>query len=104
MNHAEKLIARVLFLEGKPVVSKLNKISIGPEVEAQIKNDWAAEEAAIKVHNGDICLATDVGDSGTRELLESISKDEEVHIDWLEVQLDQISQMGLQNYLVEQID
>ena len=104
MKHAEKLIGRVIFLEGKPVVSNLNKINIGPEVEAQIKNDWAAEEGAIKAYNDDIRLAVEVGDNGTRELLESILKDEEAHIDWLEAQLDQIKQMGIQNYLVEQVD
>ena len=104
MKHAEKLIGRVIFLEGKPVVSSLNKISIGPEVEAQIKNDWAAEEGAVKAYNEGIRLAVEIGDNGTRELLESILKDEEDHIDWLEAQLDQIKQMGIQNYLVEQVD
>jgi len=103
MKHAEKLIGRVIFLEGKPVVSNLNKINIGPEVEAQIKNDWAAEEGAVKAYNEGIRLAVEAGDNGTRELLESILKDEEAHIDWLEAQLDQIKQMGIQNYLVEQV-
>ncbi len=103
MKHAEKLIGRVLFLEGMPVVSKLNKINIGSNIEAQHKNDWAAEEGAVKAYNEGIRLAVEVGDNGTRELLESILKDEEDHIDWLEAQLDQIKQMGIQNYLVEQI-
>ena len=103
MKHAEKLIGRVIFLEGKPIVSDLNKINIGPEVEAQIKNDWAAEDGAVKAYNDGIRLAVEVGDNGTRELLESILKDEEAHIDWLEAQLDQIKQMGIQNYLVEQV-
>ena len=104
MKHAEKLIGRVIFLEGKPIVSDLNKINIGPEVEAQIKNDWAAEDGAVKAYNDGIRLAVEVGDNGTRELLESILKDEEDHIDWIEAQLDQINQMGIQNYLVEQVD
>jgi len=104
MKHAESLIARILFLEGSPTVSKLNKISIGKDVEAQLKNDHAAEEIAIKGYNDGIRLAVEVGDNGTRELFESTLKDEEDHIDWLEAQLDQISQMGIQNYLVEQID
>lgn len=103
MKHAEKLIGRVLFLEGMPVVSKLNKINIGSDIEAQHKNDWAAEEGAVKAYNEGIRLAVEVGDNGTRELLESILKDEEDHIDWLEAQLDQIKQMGIQNYLVEQV-
>ena len=103
MKHAERLIGRVLFLEGMPVVSKLNKINIGSDIEAQHKSDWAAEEGAVKAYNEGIRLAVEVGDNGTRELLESILKDEENHIDWLEAQLDQIKQMGIQNYLVEQI-
>jgi bacterioferritin len=104
MKHAEKLIARILFLEGRPIVSNLNKVNIGSEVEVQHANDWAAEEAAIKAYNEDICLATEVGDNGSRELLESLLTDEESHIDWIEAQLDQIKQMGIQNYLVEQVD
>lgn len=104
MKHAEKLIARILFLEGKPTVSKLNKINVGPEVEKMHKSDWKAEETAIKDYNADIRLAVELGDNGTRELFESILKDEEVHIDWLEAQLDQIRQMTIQNYLVEQTD
>lgn len=104
MKHAEKLIARILFLEGTPIVSKLNPLSIGADVEAQLKSDWAAEEEAIKVYNDDIRFSTEVGDNGTREMLEEILTDEETHIDWIEAQLDQIEQMGIQNYLVEQID
>jgi bacterioferritin len=104
MKHAEALIARILFLEGKPVVSQLAKIEIGADVEAQLKNDWAAEDGGIKAYNADIKLATEMGDNGSRDLFESNLKDEEVHIDWLEAQLDQIKQMGIQNYLVEQTD
>ena len=103
MKHAEKLIGRVIFLEGQPVVSKLNKISIGATVETQLKSDHSAEDGAIKLYNDSIRLAVEVGDNGSRELLESILKDEEVHIDWLEAQFDQIAQMGIQNYLTEQV-
>jgi bacterioferritin len=104
MKHAEKLIGRILFLEGVPVVSNLNKIAIGSKVEVQIKNDAGAETAAVEMYNQAIRLAVEVGDNGSRELLESILKDEEDHLDWLEAQLDQIEQLGIQNYLVEQID
>ncbi len=104
MKHAEKLIGRIIFLEGEPIVSKLNPISIGASVEAQLKNDHAAEEMAIKAYNDGIRTAVEMGDNGTRDLLESILGDEEEHIDWLEAQLDQIQQIGIQNYLVEQID
>ncbi|MDR3579441.1 MAG: bacterioferritin [Oryzomonas sp.] len=103
MKHAEKLIARILFLEGRPIVSELNKIHIGAEVPKMHSNDWSAEEIAIKGYNESIRLAVEVGDNGSRELLEDILEEEEVHIDWLEAQLDQIKQMGPQNYLVEQI-
>ncbi len=103
MKHAEKHIGRIIFLEGLPVVSELNKIHIGENVEAHHQNDWEAESGAIKAYNEAIKLAVEVGDNGTRELLESILKDEEDHIDWIEAQLDQISQMGLQVYLSEQI-
>ncbi len=104
MKHAEKLIARILFLDGQPIVSKLNKIHIGAEVPKFHENDHSAEEAAIRGYNESIRLAVEVGDNGSRELLESILKDEEEHIDLIEAQLDQIKQMGVQNYLVEQID
>jgi bacterioferritin len=104
MRHAEKHIGRLLFLEGTPIVTNLKKVSIGAEVEAQLKNDLAAEQDAVKAYNAAIRLAVEVGDNGTREMLESILTDEEEHLDWLEAQLDQIRQMGIQNYLVEQID
>jgi bacterioferritin len=102
MKHAEKLIARILFLEGKPIVSELNKINIGATVDVQLKNDWEAESGAIKAYNEGIRLCLELGDNGTRELIDSNLHDEEAHIDWLEAQTDQISQMGLQSYLLGQ--
>ena len=104
MKHAEELIGRILFLEGVPVVSTLNQISIGADVEGQFKNDLQAELEAVELYNQDIRLAVEIGDNGTRDLLESILKDEEAHVDWIEAQLSQIKQIGIQNYLVEQID
>lgn len=103
MKHAEKLIDRILFLEGTPVVSNLNKMHIGATVEPQLQNDRAAEEGAIKGYNDGIRVAVAEGDNGSRDLMESILKDEDAHIDWLEAQLDQISQMGIQVYLGEQL-
>jgi bacterioferritin len=103
MKHAEKHIGRIIFLEGLPVVSELNKIYIGDNVEAHHKNDWESENGAIHAYNDAIKLAVQAGDNGTREMLESILKDEEDHIDWIEAQLDQIKQMGIQVYLAEQI-
>ena len=104
MKHAEKLIARILFLEGKPIVSNLKKISIGDNVESQLRNDLDAENTAVKAYNDAIRICVDVGDNGTREMLDDILEQEEEHVDWIEAQLDQIEQMGVQNYLVEQID
>jgi len=104
MKHAEKLIARILFFEGRPVVSNLNPMHIGPDVPAQLQSDWKAERDAIGAYNEGIRLAVEVGDNGTRELLESILVEEEEHIDWIEAQQDQIAQMGIENYLSQQID
>ena len=103
MKHAEKLIARILFLEGTPIVSKLNDISIGADVEKQLRNDQSSEASAVKAYNTAIKEAVELHDNGTRELLDSILKDEEDHIDWLEAQIDQINQMGIQNYLADQL-
>lgn len=104
MKHAESLIARILFLDGAPIVSNLKKIHIGADVAAQHRNDLEAEYEAVRAYNEGIRLTTELGDNGTRELLEDILEDEEAHVDWLEAQLDQIEQMGIQNYLVEQLD
>jgi bacterioferritin len=103
MKHAEKHINRIIFLEEMPIVSELNKMHIGASVEAFHKNDWADENRAIKAYNDAIKLAVEVGDNGTRDMLESILNDEEDHIDWIEAQLDQLEQMGVQVYLSEQI-
>jgi bacterioferritin len=103
MKHAEKLIARILFLEGVPVVSNLRAMHIGAHVEAQHGSDWTAEYNAIQSYNMGIAVAVEVSDNGSRELLESIVVDEEAHIDWIEAQIAQIAQMGIQTYLSEQI-
>jgi bacterioferritin len=103
MKHAERLIGRILFLEGLPTVSQLNKIDIGAQVDDQLAKDWAAEAAAVRDYNADVRAAAEAQDNGSRELLESILKDEEDNIDWIESQLDQIKQMGLQNYLEKQV-
>ena len=103
MKHAEKLITRILFLEGQPVVNHLNKMDIGATVEAQLKHDLDAEAGAIKAYNDGIRLCLELGDNGSRELIEDNLEDEEEHLDWLETQLDQVNQMGLQNYLLAQV-
>jgi bacterioferritin len=104
MRHAEKLIARILFLEGRPIVSNLNPMHIGAEVADQLRNDWQAERDAIESYNQGVRVAAEAGDNGTREMLESILAEEEEHIDWIEAQQDQIDQMGIERYLAQQVD
>jgi bacterioferritin len=103
MKHAEKLIDRILFLEGKPIVTNLNQIVIGSDVPKIHENDHGSEAGAIKGYNECIRMAAELGDNNTKVLLESILKDEEEHIDWIEAQLDEIKQIGIQNYLAQQI-
>jgi len=103
MHHAEMLIGRVIFLEGMPVVSKLDAIKVGKTVKDMIGNDREAEAAAIKAYNGSMRLAVELGDNATRDLLAKILQDEERHVDWAEQQRDQIAQMGLENYLANQV-
>lgn len=102
MKHAEKLIARTIFLEGTPNVTKLNKINIGADVAKQLANDLKSEMGAIAAYNEAIHLADKVADAVTRELLEDIAEEEDAHIDWLEEQHDQIKQMGVELYLTLQ--
>ncbi len=103
MKHAEKLIGRILFLEGRPTVSKLNKITIGADVLAQHKSDHAFENGAIKSYNVGIKLAADLGDNGTRDLLTESSRTKRRTSTCSRCELDQIKQMGIQNYLTEQM-
>ncbi len=103
MQHAEMHIARILFLEGRPIVSQLNQMHIGATVLEQFEADLDAEQAAVKAYNDAVKQAVELGDNGTRAMLEGILKDEEDHLDWLEAQLDQIGQMGIQNYLARQV-
>ncbi|MEW6251611.1 MAG: bacterioferritin [Planctomycetota bacterium] len=102
MKHAEQLIARILFLEGLPQVDTLNKITIGSDVKKQFQNDLAAETTAWQRYNDAVKLADQVKDAPTRHLLEEIVRDEDEHIDWLEEQLDQVQQIGLELYLSTQ--
>ena len=103
MKHAEKLIGRILFLEGLPIVSELKKLFIGADIPKMFANDHIAEEGAIKSYNEAIVLAGNVKDYATREILESILKDEDAHIDGIEETRDQIGQMSLQIFLTTQV-
>ena len=104
MKHAEKLIGRILFLEGLPIVSALKKMAIGAEVPAQLANDHKAELDASKAYNDAIRLAGDVPDFATREVLESILQDEDRHIDEIEALQDQIKHMTLGVFLTTQVE
>jgi bacterioferritin len=104
MKHAEKLIERILFLEGTPTVSTLNKISIGKEIPLQIKNDHASEATTIKMYNATIALASELLDHATRDILVTILGDEDRHIDELEELQDQIDQMTLPYFLTTQVN
>jgi bacterioferritin len=104
MKHAERLIARILFLEGRPIVSELRKMSIGAEVPKMFAGDHELEMGAIKAYNAAIAQAVAVKDNATREILEDILKDEDRHIDQIEERQDQISQMGLPTFLGEQTE
>jgi len=104
MHHAEWLIERILFFEGVPTVSKLNPMKIGKTVQEMISNDNGDELDAVHAYNDAIKLAREVGDQGTVELLTKILKMEEGHVDWAEIQRTLIDQMGLEIYLVSQIE
>lgn len=103
MKHAEKLIGRILFLEGLPIVSNLKEMHIGSEIPKQLENDRAAEEGAIAAYNAAIKLAGEVNDFATREILEQILNDEDRHMDGIEELLDQISHMTLPIFLTTKV-
>ena len=102
MKHAEKLIERILFLEGTPIVSNLSDINIGKEVPEQVKNDHSLEVDTVKDYNEAIVLAGEVLDYATRDILMEILNDEDQHVDELEELQDQIDQMSLQIFLSTQ--
>jgi bacterioferritin len=103
MQHADKVIQRILYLEGHPNLQKLGKLEIGETVLEQLQSDLALEKRAIPVLNAGVEICRAKGDNGTAELLEEILVDEEEHADWLEAQLTLVEQVGLQNYLAQQV-
>jgi len=102
MKHAEALIERVLYLGGQPNVQKLGKVNIGETVKEMLSVDLALEHDALPRLNATVAELATIGDNGSRLLIESILASEEQHIDWLEAQLEQIDQMGLENFLSQQ--
>jgi len=103
MKHAETLIERILFFEGVPNVTDYFKINIGKTVQIQLENDLRLEYEAIPRLNQCISVCIEVGDNATREIFEHILLDEEQHVDWLEAQLGMIGEMGIANYLSQQM-
>jgi len=103
MQHAEKLMEHILFLDGTPNMNDYFKINVGPDVKAQIENDLHVEYDAVKRLNEGIAVCVKADDNGSRELLEGILTDEEEHIDYLEAQLHAIQEMGIENYLAQQL-
>jgi bacterioferritin len=104
MKHAALLTDRILFLEGMPNLQKLGKIRIGENVKEQLESDLALEMEAIPRLKAAIELCYTAGDHGTRDLLEKILVSEEEHADWIETQLSVVKDIGIQNYLAQQID
>jgi bacterioferritin len=103
MKHADRIIERILFLDGSPNLSAYDKINVGSSVKQQLENDLGLEEGALMVLKGGINTCFESHDDASRELLEHILVDEEEHVDWLEAQLHKIGEVGYQNYLAQQI-
>jgi bacterioferritin len=103
MKHAEQLVERILYFEGVPNLQRLLPLEVGETVLEQLQNDLAVEVAALHRFNRGIELAVTKSDNGTRELLAEMLVSEEGHVDWLETQLEAIRQVGIEQYLAEQL-
>ena len=103
MKHAEKLIDRILFLEGVPEIARYDVIRVGTSVKEQFENDLQLEMKGVRHYNELIELCMNLKDNGTRDLVDPILTESEEHVDWLETQLSLINEVGLQNYLTEQM-
>jgi bacterioferritin len=103
MKHAEVLIERILFLEGTPDLNSIPKLKIGKNVEQQLQNDLDLEKGAVADYNQWVATARKAGDNASADLFEALLKDEEEHVDFLEAQLGLIKELGLANYLAQQM-
>jgi bacterioferritin len=103
MKHAEVLMERILFLDGTPNMTELLQIKVGQNVREQLENDLQLELNAVTMYNKSVQVAREEGDNASRELFETLLKDEEEHVDWLEAQLYQIKEIGYERYLSQQI-
>jgi bacterioferritin len=103
MKHAEKLIERILFLDGVPNLTELMHLKIGANVKEQLESDLKLEIGAVAMYNRSVQICREEGDNASRELFEQLLKDEEMHVDWLEAQLHQVKEIGYERYLSQQI-
>lgn len=103
MKHAEKLIDRILFLEGVPEIARYDVIKVGADVKEQFENDLALESHGVLTYRDAVALCIEEKDAGSRDMLEQILVESEEHVDWLETQLDLINRLGLQLYLSTQM-
>ena len=103
MKDAEKVIERILYLDGVPNLQRLGSVLVGETVPEQHRLDLDLEKAAIERYNRGVALAREKGDNGTAEMLEDLLTGEEHHADWLEGQLGLIEKVGVENYLAQHI-
>lgn len=103
MKHAEMLIDRIIFLDGVPEIARYDVIRVGTSVEEQFQYDLELETKGVNAYNDAVNICLEASDGGSRELLERILVESEEHVDWLESQLDLISKVGIENYLITQI-
>jgi bacterioferritin len=103
MHHAERLIERIIFLDGTPNVTVPLTPDVGSTVQQQLEKDLAAESDAIRDYNQEVAICTEAGDAGSKDLFEALLRDEEKHADFLEAQLHSIQEMGLGAYLSQQM-
>lgn len=103
MKHADMLIDRIIFLEGVPEIARYDVIRVGTSVKEQFDNDLILESNGVRAYNEAIRICLEENDAGSRELLERILVESEEHVDWLESQLDLISKVGIENYLITQV-
>jgi len=103
MKHAEELIERILFLDATPAMTEPMILTIGKNVKDQLESDLKLETQAVAMYNRAVQVSREEGDNASRELFERLLKDEEKHVDWLEAQIYQISEMGYERYLAQQI-
>lgn len=103
MRDAEKLMERIILLDGMPNLQRLGSVRVGETPAEQLDLDRALEEAAVQMYRRGSALATEHGDPGTRELLDHLVLGEEEHLDWIETQQHAIGEIGIERYLQSQL-